>query len=83
MGAGARLGEMANRPDVVERSSAGESSLVVPLLQRLSHGNCTDDGPVDGASWGAGTACYAGVWTNKTTVFYKPSARAGGNSTVL
>ena len=46
-------------------------------MRRLRHGNCTAAGPVDPGAWAAGTACYAGVWTNLTTVSYKPSAGVG------
>eukprot|EP01052_Picozoa_sp_SAG31_P006904 SAG31_NODE_323_length_17713_cov_12.065834_16_plen_210_part_00 len=49
-------------------------------MTRLKHGEChaksaTNSGsPVDPEKWVPGTACYTGVWTNITTIYYKPSA---------
>lgn len=71
----AELGEgsgMPNRPDVLERSLAdhGQDG---HGMKRLRHGECSPAGPANASTWKPGTACYSGIWTNSTTVYYKPS----------
>ena len=77
LGAQAGVGTgMPNMPDILERSGG---------LVRLKHGDCGTPGrhgfpvssagrPVHPEQWAAGTACYTGIWTNRTTIYYKPSA---------
>ena len=63
---------MSNMPDIIERS---DGSVV-----RLKHGDCDAKAlsnagcPVHPERWAPGTACYTGIWTNRTTIYYKPSA---------
>ena len=69
---------MANKPDILERSGSPDSG--GGGVVRLKHGDCDAKSmspagrPVHPERWGAGTACYTGVWTNQTTIYYKPSA---------
>ena len=70
-GSGDRLG-MQNRPDVLERSLADHSQ-DGHGVRRLQHGECSAAGPVNASTWQPGTACYSGVWTAKTMVYYRPS----------
>ena len=70
-----RLGDslgMPNRPDVLERSIADHSQ-DGHGMRRLKHGECSPTGPTNLSLWAPGTACYSGVWTNRTTVYYKPT----------
>jgi hypothetical protein len=76
LGAGSASG-MANKPDILERSG---HSTTGPHVVRLKHGACnaksmrTVGSPVNPGDWAPGTACYTGMWTNRTTIYYKPSA---------
>ena len=76
LGSGVQAGlGMSNMPDILEQSG-GPGGRVV----RLKHGDCdakagsSAGSPVDPERWAAGTACYTGIWTNRTTIYYKPSA---------
>jgi hypothetical protein len=73
---------MANKPDILERSVSHTSVSNDPSgkvrMVRLKRGDCGTDGqaaagPVRPENWLPGTACYTGVWTNRTTIYYKPS----------
>lgn len=64
---------MPNLPDVLERSLADHSQ-DGHGMRRLKHGECSPAGPTNLSMWEPGTACYSGVWTNRTTVYYKPTA---------
>ena len=76
-GTQAGTAHMSNQPDILERSESPDSD---GGLVRLKHGDCdarslsSAGAPVHPEQWAAGTACYTGIWTNRTTVYYKPSA---------
>ena len=75
---GATTGMMANKPDVLELPGGGAGRVGRQAvaggagIARLKHAECGPAGPTDPSSWAPGSACYSGVWTNRTTVSSPP-----------